>query len=535
MDEFDSICQKFESAWRTGEPVAIDAFIDQIGPDAQAEALCELLQIELWWRRDEADPPCLDEYLQRFPLFPDAVRSAFHEFEMGASCPRPSAPVSCKRQFDDAATDLVSSKPVMSEARFRIIDQLGEGAFGAVWKAYDSQLGRMVALKSPHQSRLDGEFRERFLRESRAAARLHHDGIVSVYDVCESESDQPIIVSQFVDGTSLAELQKQRGLFTCKEAADMCADLADALLHAHLEGIVHRDLKPANILIDAGGKAYVTDFGLAKDIQNDVSVTHEGDVLGTVAYMPPEQASGFGNQVDGRGDIYSIGVILYEMVTGERPFRGTMQAVLQQVIHDAPPSPQKLNTSVTKDLQTIILKCMEKQPEHRYQNAADLRDDLLRYVNNKPIIARPPSLIERFAKWYPWHATEMLGTYFIVAPLTWVFFMLGGMLEPPAAEGYQLSSLIFLPWAIAWILVGAMIIKRGFWFEIMNVPLLLAFMYLPVWLSDKPQSIALICLISFFGLILQFGAFLSRRLRIAQVNLGDLTSRLSSGGSNSSE
>lgn len=534
----DSICDEFELGWRKSAPTSIESCLKRVPSHEQSRLLDELLQVELWWYGREVGSPRQEDYLDRFPDFTDTVRSAFDKVEL-VSCTsakssfatRVNAKLSFSTRVNSNADEtIVPDVPEVFSGlkRFKILELLGKGSFGAVWKAHDSQLGRIVALKSPHGSKLDDDFRERFIRESRAAARLQHDGLVSVYDVCLSERNHPVIVSQFIDGMSLADLQEQHGLFACEEAAAMCADLSDALLHAHLEGVVHRDLKPANILVDSSGKAYVTDFGLAKDIQNESAVTHEGDVLGTVAYMAPEQASGFGCQADCRSDIYAIGVILYEMVTGERPFRGTMHAMLRQVINDLPPSPQKLNSLVSNDLQTIILKCLEKQPEHRYKNAADLRDDLVRYVNNEAIVARPPNQLERFMKWYPWHATEMLGMYFVVAAMTWVFFILGGLLETPTTEGFQLSYLGFLPWAITWIFVGAMIIKQGFWFEIANVPLLLAFMWLPKLLNDRPQSIALIGLISFFGLVLQIGALVSRISQRGRIGSGNLSSRLSS-------
>ena len=257
-------------------------------------------------------------------------------------------------------SDWQISEALRNNDRFVLKRQLGSGGFGVVWQAFDTQLKRIVALKVPHPRSFDEDLKARFAREAQAAARLNHDGIVSVFDVSSIQSGLPIIVSQFVDGPSLAEYKQQEKIFSGREAATLCADLADALSHAHASGVVHRDLKPSNVLIDCDGKAYLTDFGLAKDLQNDDLVTSDGAILGTAAYMAPEQAAGLGREADARCDIYSLGVMLYEMVTGERPFRGTIQMLLLQVINDPPLPPQRLNAAVDLDLQTIILNCMEK-------------------------------------------------------------------------------------------------------------------------------------------------------------------------------
>ncbi|MFG0290713.1 MAG: serine/threonine-protein kinase [Rhodopirellula sp. JB044] len=537
--ELDDLCNRFESACRAGEHPAIETYLRERTPVGEKEALIELLLIELWWQQKNSRLPHPNVYHARFPTHVDAVESAYRELAVRTLPPesrQTRVTQNPNTVNDDTSFDVDPLIPISlrKDDRFEFKEELGHGGFGVVWRAYDTQLRRTVALKIPHAKYFKGNARERFMRESQAAARLSHDGIVSVYDICVIDGDLPVIVSQFIDGPSLAEVKKEQRVLSGVEAAAVCADLADALSHAHGKGIVHRDLKPGNILTDSDGKAYLTDFGLAKDMQNEVNVTSEGDVLGTAAYMAPEQAAGLGREADSRCDIYSLGVILYEMVTGERPFRGTVQMLLLQVMNDPPPPPQRLNASVDRDLQTIILKCMEKQPEYRYQTAADLRDDLLRFVNYEPIMARPPTPIERFIKWYPSHATEMLGTYFIVTPMTWIFFIAGDALGSTTSDGYQLSSAVFLPWAIFWIAVGCMILKKGFWFEVANVPLLVAFAILPLWLNDDAQAISLIALISFFGWLLQIGTFWARHTRRSKPNIGNFRSRLSTSETGSS-
>ncbi|WP_145348416.1 serine/threonine-protein kinase [Rosistilla ulvae] len=420
--------------------------------------------------------------------------------------------VGCNTRLRFITQQIDLTAPFQSN-RFQFRKKLGNGSFGVVWKALDLQLKRLVAIKFPHQSTVNDAIRERFLRESQAVAKLHHEGIVSVYDVCVMENNLPVIVSEYIDGQNLAELIAQEKMQGIRKSAQAGVAIADALLHAHNQGIVHRDLKPANILVDTTGNPHITDFGLAKNHQNKVTMTCDGDVLGTAAYMSPEQARGEGSTADLRSDLYALGVILFEMVTGERPFRGTIQMLLHQVIHDQHPSPRQLNSSVPIDLETIIMKCLEKKPENRYRSASELRDDLKRFLNYEPIHATPPTAIDRLMRWYPSHATQMLGTYFIIAPLTWVFFITGGLWDANRTESLTLSSPAFLPWAIAWIVVGSYILKNSRVAEAISGCFLIGFMALPFFIDDNSQSITLICLISFFGTLLHTGSLISRWLR----------------------
>ncbi|HBJ37356.1 MAG TPA: serine/threonine protein kinase, partial [Planctomycetaceae bacterium] len=355
------LCDVFESAWHSGEQPSIESFLECIGNSQRHLLLLRLLEIEL--RLSNPETPALDlaALVARFPQYVDVVRTTLDNFQI-----EHPTPVDCLATGDATLAIPSSVEVVFADTtqptfdRFEYLQKLGNGAFGTVWKAYDAQLKRMVALKIPRPGIYEKSMYERFIRESRASAKLNHDGIVSIYDICHGSDGTPVIVCQYIDGENLAEYKKQHGVFTDHEAAAMCSDLADALAHAHREGIVHRDIKPANILIDALGRAYLADFGLAKDLGDDSLTTREGDLIGTAAYASPEQASGNAYRADASCDLYSLGVVLYEMVTGERPFRGTIEAVLQQVIHDPPPPPQRLNSDVSKDLQTIILKCLEK-------------------------------------------------------------------------------------------------------------------------------------------------------------------------------
>jgi len=282
-------------------------------------------------------------------------------------------------------------------SHFELIEKVGVGTFGAVYRARDIELDRLVAVKIPRQSHVDGSRAEMFLREARAVAQLKHPNIVSVHEVGRV-GETLFIVSDFVEGLSLSQrLVEMRP--PMKEAAMLCVTVAEALEHAHHQGVIHRDLKPSNIMLDEKNEPHIMDFGLAKREIGEITMTMDGKVLGTPAYMPPEQAKGEGHAADARSDVYSLGVILYELLTGELPFRGTASMLLHQMVHDEPPSPRKLNNTIPRDLETITLKCLEKEPERRYQTAQSLAADLSHWLNGEPVTARPVRRHERAWRW----------------------------------------------------------------------------------------------------------------------------------------
>jgi hypothetical protein len=281
---------------------------------------------------------------------------------------------------------------------FEVLEILGRGAFGTVYKARDSELDRIVALKVPRAGYFStAEEEERFLREARSAARLSHPNIVPVHQVSH-EQGLPYIVSDFIDGRTLADLLAgPRPSF--RETAELIAQLAEALEYAHGQKVIHRDIKPGNILIDQSGRPHLTDFGLARRDEGEITVTLKGQILGTPAYMAPEQAAGEQGQVDSRSDEYSLGVVFYELLTGELPFRGNKRMLLYQVQHEEPRPPRKLNDGIPRDLETICLKAMAKEPTRRYPTAGELAEDLRRYLKGEPIQARPVGKGERLWRW----------------------------------------------------------------------------------------------------------------------------------------
>jgi WD40 repeat protein/tRNA A-37 threonylcarbamoyl transferase component Bud32 len=299
--------------------------------------------------------------------------------------------------------------------RFQLLDRVGQGSFGTVWRARDTQLDRIVAVKIPHRHALEsGVDAERLGREARVAAQLRHPGIVRLYEMLLVD-DLPLLVSDFIEGIPLKQLLKIRRL-TFHESALVTAQIAEALDHAHQRGLVHRDIKPANIMMEYGsadpnearaeresstklGKPVVVDFGLALRPEVDIVMTADGQVLGTPAYMSPEQAAGDSRRVDGRSDIYSLGVVLYELLCGELPFRGSKMMVLHQLQNEDPRPPRRVNDHIPRDLETICLKAMAKLPSRRYASAGELALDLRRFLRGEPCRARPVGQLERSWLW----------------------------------------------------------------------------------------------------------------------------------------
>jgi serine/threonine protein kinase len=396
---------------------------------------CDLVAEEFTRRCRNGEQPAASEYAARYPDLADQLRDLLPAIAMieQARCLKKAGSPVCPEV-----------NPPARLGDFRIGRELGRGGMGIVYEAVQESLGRVVALKVlPTHALLDAKKRQRFLREAQAAARLRHANIVPVFGVGE-ENGLPYYVMQLVDGKSLHEMVAEwsgvgvawhapgadvtlaemsdtesanaspfRGLHPkemrngtpserhgCRgrwaDVARLGIQAANALDHAHKQGILHRDIKPANLLVDRQGKLWVTDFGLAK-VAGQEDLTNSGDLVGTLNYMPPER---FRGQADARSDVYGLGLTLYELLVLQPPFRERDAAQLLKTVSEQEPAPpRRLNPLVPRDLETIVLKAIARDRQHRYQTAGELAEDLQRFLDNRPIRARRATVLERLSCW----------------------------------------------------------------------------------------------------------------------------------------
>lgn len=295
--------------------------------------------------------------------------------------------------------------PLGQLGSYHVVRELGAGGTGFAFQAYDQQLRRVVVLKVLRpELAASTTGRARFEREAQAAAAVHHEHVAVIHQVGSTDGfPLPYLVMEYVEGESLRDRLEREGLLPPREAAMLVAQVAVGLAHAHAAGLVHRDIKPSNILLEAStGRAKLTDFGLARAVEEsadgDGRITQSGHILGTPAYMSPEQVLA-PEKVDARSDVYSLGVVLYELLTGDVPFRGAPSLVMQLVAHEEPRPPRAVNPAVPRDVETIVGKCLARDPAGRYATASALADDLRRWLAGQPIQARPTPVYERTWKW----------------------------------------------------------------------------------------------------------------------------------------
>jgi serine/threonine-protein kinase len=282
---------------------------------------------------------------------------------------------------------------------YELCERIGQGGMGVVFRARQKDLGRSVAIKMIRSGPLASEAElARFQTEARSAATLKHPNIVTIHEVGE-EDGQPYFSMDLIEGESLAQLVQRRSPAP-KRAAGYVETIAKAIDYAHSKGILHRDLKPANVLIDADGELRITDFGLAKSLADDAGLTESGTAMGSPGYSPPEIAGGRRDQLGPASDVYSLGAILYDLLTGRPPFLAdTPMETFRQSMDEDPVPPRLLNRRVPRDLETICLKCLEKDPAHRFDTAGELAAELGRFIRGEPVETRPLSSATRIWRW----------------------------------------------------------------------------------------------------------------------------------------
>jgi tetratricopeptide (TPR) repeat protein len=365
LGRIDEACDSFEDAWKAGKRPPIEDFLAGIEGAERQVLLRQLVRVELDVRRRLGETPSLEEYQRRFP-------------------------------GNDAALAAAWGLPVVPG--YEILGDLGRGAMGVVYKARQVGLNRLVALKMILAGGHAGAAElARFRREVEALARLQHANIVQVYEVGEHEG-KPFFSLEYCAGGSL-DKKLPGAPQPPGEAARLVESLAGAMHLTHSRNVVHRDLKPANVLLTADGTPKITDFGLAK-LLDEAGLSVTGSVLGTPSYMAPEQAAGRSDAVGPAADSYALGAILYECLTGHPPFKAeSPMDTLVQVINDEPVPPRRLQPKCPRDLETICLKCLHKEPARRYASAQELAGDLGRFLRGEPILARPVGRVERVVKW----------------------------------------------------------------------------------------------------------------------------------------
>jgi len=411
----DRLCDQFEAAWQAGEQPRIEDYLRDVGEKDRTALLCELLVVELDLRARGGERPSRDAYSERFPSGAKAVEAAFgihgspdvpaleggpeparallaEPASASATEPQPDgmtaspSPVPPREAGAGHALPCsVSPKRAVTDptsiGRYSVRGRLGEGGFGRVFLAWDEDLKRTVAIKVPGQELFSSaDHVELFLNEARLAARLRHPAIVAVHDVGRQPDGSVYIVLEYVDGRRLSDILNA-GDSSIEYLIRLLARVADAAHYAHKHGLVHRDLKPTNILVDSEGNPRVTDFGLA--VHEDIQRLRWGEVAGTIPYMAPEQVRGETHRLDGRTDVWALGVILYRILTGRKPFAGARNELLDEICYRDPKPPRQINDAIPKELERICLKCLSKRMTDRYNSALDLADDLRHFQNRE--------------------------------------------------------------------------------------------------------------------------------------------------------
>lgn len=380
-DLADAVLLDLTESWKHGHPRSVGDYfrnLPELASDPKFKV--ELIQRDYQLQCEHSQSPDVDSYVMQFPDLQQVLRGVLQ----GEALPEQSletaieTPEILELRRPRSMSQAVSSRPMPEQlGRYLVQSELGSGQFGAVYRAFDDQLHRVVAVKVPKRSGLSAEQLTAFQTEARNLARLEHPHVVSVYDFGTTDDGGCFVVGQFIDGESLYEAMNRRQ-FSFAEAAIVLAMVADGLQAAHERDIVHRDVKPANILLDTEGRPYVADFGLA--ITDEQKRKSPDSIAGSPAYMSPEQTRGDNTALDGRSDLWAVGIILYEMLTGTRPFRGNLTEIQRQIATSAPRRPRDVNGEAPIVLEEICLRCLATSPADRFATAADLAAELRSFL-----------------------------------------------------------------------------------------------------------------------------------------------------------
>jgi serine/threonine protein kinase len=390
LERVDRVCDRFENAWRSGQRPELKSFVEDLETPVGKAMLRELLKVELPYRAQRGEQPTVEEYQALFPEHANLIAAVFAEaMDQGSSSEGATTPPNSSA-VDPEPPPSSESRPVLEYiGRYKVVRRLGGGTYGDVYLAHDGVMDRQVAIKVPSDRLLATDrAREEFLHEARSVARLQHSGIVQAYDFGDADG-RCYIVYEFVDGESLEERIKLVRLaadpLSLEEAIRIVAHVAEALHYAHLQELIHRDIKPANILLDRQGKPRVTDLGLA--IREEDLAGQRGIQAGTLLYMSPEQVRREGHLVDGRTDIYSLGVVLYQLLCGRRPFEAaTIEELKDLILHREAKPLRQIKDSIPAELERICLKALSKRVNERYTTAKDMAEELRRTAMDH----RPP-------------------------------------------------------------------------------------------------------------------------------------------------
>ncbi|MCA9186358.1 MAG: protein kinase [Pirellulaceae bacterium] len=384
LDRIDAICDKFERSWRGGQGPIIEQFLANCDDRDRSILMRELIALEVALRLGANETFDTDEYHQRFSADRSVVEAALYLCQQGVNeasfAPTAKYDLACDARAPQAGPDVSEAETPQAIGRYQVIRSLGRGGFADVYLASDPDLEREVALKVPRMDRFSGEAAlDFFVEEARKAAQLDHPGIVRIYDV-HREAGLVAIVQQYLSGGDLTQYAGERRL-PYRQVAEMVLQIANAIGYAHRRHYIHLDLKPANILLDQAGKPYVADFGIALHESRQREL--RGEVIGTYAYMSPDQVRGETHRLDGRADIWSLGIIMYELLTGRRPFFAeTPDDMRDQIENTEPRPPRQLDPNIPRELARICLVCLSKKVTDRYTATADLIDDLQHWLAN---------------------------------------------------------------------------------------------------------------------------------------------------------